>query len=112
MKRVADIMIQAKTLAVPVRGYVSTVIACPYEGTVEPAKVAEAAQKLLELGNIKPQVISNLGLPIYTGCYEVSLGDTIGVGTPGAIHNLLDTLERYQVPFQYVVRYFESLSAQ
>eukprot|EP01067_Filipodium_phascolosomae_P003152 Filipodium_phascolosomae@DN2570_c0_g1_i5.p1 len=95
MKRVADIMIQAKTLAVPVRGYVSTVIACPYEGTVEPAKVAEAAQKLLELG-----------------CYEVSLGDTIGVGTPGAIHNLLDTLERYQVPFQRLAVHFHDTYGQ
>ena len=50
-----------------VRGYVSCALGCPYEGRVLPAKVAEVAARLFELG-----------------CYEISLGDTIGVGTPRA----------------------------
>jgi isopropylmalate/homocitrate/citramalate synthase len=55
-----------------IRGYISCVLGCPYEGDVAPARVIEVAQALLELG-----------------CYEVSLGDTIGVGTPVAARRLL-----------------------
>jgi hydroxymethylglutaryl-CoA lyase len=63
---------------VPVRGYVSCVVACPYEGAVDPAVVVELTEKLLAMG-----------------CYEVSLGDTIGVGTPASIGVMLDAvLER------------------
>ena len=51
---------------VKIRGYVSCVIGCPYEGPIDPLKVADVSQKMLDLG-----------------CYEISLGDTIGVGTPG-----------------------------
>lgn len=56
-----------------VRGYVSTVIACPYQGVIEPKEVAQVVEKMLELG-----------------CYEVSLGDTIGVGTPKSTKRMLD----------------------
>ena len=56
-----------------VRGYVSTVIACPYQGATEPKKVAEVVEKMLDLG-----------------CHEVSLGDTIGVGTPESTRRMLD----------------------
>ncbi|KAG5355662.1 Hydroxymethylglutaryl-CoA lyase [Yarrowia sp. B02] len=62
---------------VKVRGYLSTVIGCPYDGPTEPARVAELAQRLIDLG-----------------CYEVSLGDTIGVGTPGTIEMMLDQVMR------------------
>lgn len=62
---------------VKVRGYLSTVIGCPYDGPTEPARVAELAQRLVDLG-----------------CYEVSLGDTIGVGTPGTIEMMLDQVLR------------------
>jgi hydroxymethylglutaryl-CoA lyase len=55
-----------------VRGYVSCVIACPYEGGIDPRDVARVAERLAELG-----------------CYEVSLGDTIGVGTPGSVRAML-----------------------
>jgi isopropylmalate/homocitrate/citramalate synthase len=58
-----------------VRGYVSTVIACPYEGPIKPQAVADMARKMLDMG-----------------CYEISLGDTIGVGTPADISRLLDTV--------------------
>jgi hydroxymethylglutaryl-CoA lyase len=71
-KPVIEAALQTNT---PVRGYVSTVIACPYVGKIEPTKVCDVVEQLLALG-----------------CYEVSLGDTIGVGTPGSIKILLDHL--------------------
>lgn len=58
-----------------VRGYISCVIACPYEGPQAPEKTVVLAEQLLELG-----------------CYEVSLGDTIGIGTPGQVAPLLDAV--------------------
>lgn len=62
----------AKENNIKVRGYVSCIAGCPYQGYVDPLKVREVTQILLE-----------------KGCYEVSLGDTIGVGTPGAIATVL-----------------------
>lgn len=56
-----------------VRGYVSCVMGCPYEGSIEPKAVAKVSKSLLDMG-----------------CYEVSLGDTIGVGTPKSTSLLLD----------------------
>src|SRR5262249_24301885 len=61
----SEIVPPAREAALTVRAYVSTVWGCPYEGTVDPAVAVRIAQKLLDLG-----------------CYQVSLGDTIGVGTP------------------------------
>jgi len=58
-----------------VRGYVSCVMGCPYEGNIDPAVVVEVSNKLLDLG-----------------CYEVSLGDTIGIGNAGMTSQLLDTV--------------------
>ena len=55
-----------------VRGYVSCVAGCPYEGSIAPTSVARVAEALMSVG-----------------CYEVSLGDTIGVGTPGTISRML-----------------------
>ena len=76
---VAESLARIRELAAPalerdmrIRGYVSCVLGCPYEGAVEESLVVEIAQALLELG-----------------CYEVSLGDTIGVGTPVAARRLL-----------------------
>lgn len=60
---------------VPLRGYVSCVIACPYDGPTPPAAVARVAEALLAMG-----------------CYEVSLGDTIGAGAPASLRPLLDAL--------------------
>lgn len=65
----------ARQHGLPVRGYVSCVIACPYEGRIAPKHAAHIAEQLLEMG-----------------CYQVSLGDTIGVGTPHTIQQLLDEL--------------------
>ncbi|CAN1250345.1 Hydroxymethylglutaryl-CoA lyase, mitochondrial, partial [Linum perenne] len=56
----------AKEHSIPVRGYVSCVVGCPEEGAISPSKVAYVAKALYDMG-----------------CYEISLGDTIGVGTPG-----------------------------
>ena len=68
-------MAAAHEAGVKVRGYVSCVIACPYEGAVAPTKVAEVSQRLADIG-----------------CYEVSLGDTIGVGTPASVTRMLEAV--------------------
>jgi hydroxymethylglutaryl-CoA lyase len=70
--RFEPVMEAAQKHGMKVRGYVSTVIACPYDGKVAPAKVAEVSERLFRMG-----------------CYEISLGDTIGVGTPGHVRALL-----------------------
>ncbi|XDA96799.1 hydroxymethylglutaryl-CoA lyase [Sulfitobacter sp. LCG007] len=62
----------ARHIDLPVRGYVSCVIECPYDGKVAPAKVAEVADRLFSMG-----------------CYEISLGDTVGAGTPDSIARML-----------------------
>jgi hydroxymethylglutaryl-CoA lyase len=65
----------AKTHGISIRGYVSCVIACPYEGKIPPQKVAEVTAMLYNLG-----------------CREISLGDTIGIGTPGSTIEMLDSV--------------------
>ncbi len=75
LDRFAPIMEAAKVAQLPVRGYISCVVGCPYEGAVDPDKVAEVALRLHDMG-----------------CYEVSLGDTTGVGTPGSITRLIETV--------------------
>jgi len=72
LARFAPVIAEARKSGIDVRGYISCVLGCPYEGAVAPAKVAEVAQKLLALG-----------------CSEISLGDTIGVGTAGAAQALV-----------------------
>ena len=66
MRRFEDVMAIAKRENIRVRGYVSCVMGCPYEGEIDPILVSQVASKLYEMG-----------------CYEISLGDTIGIGTPG-----------------------------
>ena len=75
--RFLPVMAAARERGVAVRGYVSCVVACPYEGPVAPAKVAEVAQRLMDIG-----------------CEEVSLGDTIGVGTPATVLRMLEACAR------------------
>jgi hydroxymethylglutaryl-CoA lyase len=72
IERFVPVMNAARARGIPVRGYVSCVIACPYEGEIAPTKVAEVAQRLVDIG-----------------CDEVSLGDTIGVGTPASVVRML-----------------------
>ena len=75
--RFVPVMEKAYNCGIAVRGYISCVLGCPYEGNIRPDQVAEVADKLFSLG-----------------CYEISLGDTIGVGTPGSTAALLSTLLR------------------
>ncbi len=72
LARFAPVLARAKADGVPVRGYVSTVLGCPYQGEVPVADVVRVARALHAMG-----------------CYEVSLGDTIGVGTPGRARAML-----------------------
>ena len=80
LKRFEPVVSAASALEIPVRGYVSCVVGCPYEGAVAPEKVAQVAKTLYEMG-----------------CYEVSLGDTVGVGNPDSIRRMLDACAR-EVP--------------
>jgi hydroxymethylglutaryl-CoA lyase len=73
LKRFEPILSAASALEIPVRGYVSCVVGCPYEGAVAPEQAAGVAKTLYDMG-----------------CYEVSLGDTIGVGNPASIQRLLE----------------------
>jgi hydroxymethylglutaryl-CoA lyase len=73
LERFRPVADAARAANVRVRGYVSCVLGCPYEGEVKPDKAAEVAAALLDMG-----------------CYEVSLGDTIGVGTPGKTQALIE----------------------
>ena len=75
LQRFTEVMTAANAAGMPVRGYASCVLGCPYEGVISPQKVAEVTGKLLDMG-----------------CYEVSLGDTIGTGTAGSMQSLLDAL--------------------
>lgn len=77
LTRFQDVMDAAKKAQVKVRGYVSTVVGCPYEGKIKPSAVVRVVDKLLEMG-----------------CYEISLGDTIGVGTPGSFTEMLREVTR------------------
>ena len=73
LERFAPVVEAAKTHGMRVRGYISCAAGCPYEGEVAPRAVADLAGKLYRMG-----------------CYEVSLGDTIGVGTPRKIRALIE----------------------
>ncbi|MCP3906413.1 MAG: hydroxymethylglutaryl-CoA lyase [Oceanicoccus sp.] len=75
LARANSVIDAAKAANIPVRGYISCVVGCPYEGDIAPEKVTYIAKRLLAMG-----------------CYEISLGDTIGVGTPAAVATLLDDL--------------------
>ena len=75
LERFEDIFKKARQKKISVRGYVSCIVECPYEGKVKPEKVLEVTSRLLDMG-----------------CYEVSLGDTIGKGTPKTVETLLKVI--------------------
>ncbi len=77
LARFAPVVKAAHSAGVKVRGYVSCVLGCPYEGAIAPAAVALVAQKLDAMG-----------------CYEISLGDTIGVGTPVAAQRMIEAVAK------------------
>ncbi|KAH7521149.1 hypothetical protein FEM48_Zijuj07G0002600 [Ziziphus jujuba var. spinosa] len=73
--RYRDVVLAAKELSIPVRGYISCVVGCPVEGNVSPSQVAYVVRELYDMG-----------------CSEISLGDTIGVGTPGTVIPMLEAV--------------------
>ncbi|XP_060644102.2 3-hydroxymethyl-3-methylglutaryl-CoA lyase, cytoplasmic isoform X2 [Anolis sagrei] len=75
MERFEVVVKSARNMDIPVRGYVSCALGCPYEGSIAPAKVAQISKRLYSMG-----------------CYEISLGDTIGVGTPGSMRRMLESV--------------------
>ncbi|XP_058051488.1 hydroxymethylglutaryl-CoA lyase, mitochondrial isoform X2 [Ahaetulla prasina] len=82
LQRFSDVLQASKEASIPVRGYVSCVLGCPYEGKISPTKVAEVSKKMYAMG-----------------CYEISLGDTIGVGTPGNMKEMLSAVLK-EVPVE------------
>jgi hydroxymethylglutaryl-CoA lyase len=94
LARFAPVLAAAKADGIRVRGYVSCVVGCPYQGEVAPAEVAKVAKALLDMG-----------------CYEISLGDTIGVGTPAKVHAMLDAVLAV-VPVSQVAVHFHDTYGQ
>lgn len=94
LARFVPVIDAAKLEGVRVRGYVSCVLGCPYEGEVAPDAVAGVAATLFDMG-----------------CYEVSLGDTIGVGTPGKTRRMLDAVAR-RVPIDKLAGHYHDTYGQ
>ncbi|MDK8462013.1 hydroxymethylglutaryl-CoA lyase [Marinobacter sp. SS13-12] len=94
LERFLPVMEAAKQHQIPVRGYVSTVLGCPYEGDIAPEQVAKVAKALAEMG-----------------CYEISLGDTIGVGTPLKAKRMLEAVAA-EVPIEKLAAHFHDTYGQ
>uniref|UniRef100_A0A0V0IFQ1 hydroxymethylglutaryl-CoA lyase n=1 Tax=Solanum chacoense TaxID=4108 RepID=A0A0V0IFQ1_SOLCH len=94
LSRYRDVALAAKSHSIPVRGYVSCVVGCPIEGAVSPSKVAHVAKELVDMG-----------------CFEISLGDTIGVGTPGTVIPMLDAVTQV-VPVEKLAVHFHDTYGQ
>ena len=92
--RFEPVMAAAQAAGIRVRGYVSCVLGCPYEGEISPEAVASVAATLFEMG-----------------CYEVSLGDTIGAGTPGKTRRMLDAVAR-RVPVDKLAGHYHDTYGQ
>ena len=90
IERFVPVIESAREHGVAVRGYVSTVVGCPYQGDVPPEKVAEVSKALFDLG-----------------CYEISLGDTIGVGTPLKVQTMLAEVSK-AVPMEKLAGHFHN----
>jgi hydroxymethylglutaryl-CoA lyase len=94
LERFVPLMDAAQQQGIRVRGYVSCVLGCPYEGEVAPAQVASVAKALYAMG-----------------CYEISLGDTIGTGTPGKTRHLLNVVGR-EIPRHLLAGHFHDTYGQ
>ncbi|WP_398314232.1 hydroxymethylglutaryl-CoA lyase [Zoogloea sp.] len=94
LDRFVPVVEAARAAGVRVRGYVSCVLGCPYEGEVAPEAVAGVAATLFDMG-----------------CYEVSLGDTIGTGTPGKTRRMLDAVAR-RVPIDKLAGHYHDTYGQ
>ncbi len=93
-ERMTPVIAEARRLKLPVRGYLSTVIGCPYEGWIDPGRVAQLTERLLA-----------------AGVDEVSLGDTIGVGTPRQVRALLAAVAG-RVPLARIAVHFHDTYGQ
>ena len=94
LERFVPVIEAAKAQGIPVRGYVSTVMGCPYEGEIAPEKVAQVAKALYDMG-----------------CYEISLGDTIGTGTPLKAKRMLEAVNKH-VPMHLLAAHFHDTYGQ
>jgi hydroxymethylglutaryl-CoA lyase len=93
-ERFAPVAEAARTRNIRVRGYISTVIDCPYEGPIAPQAVAGVAAKLFALG-----------------CYEISLGDTIGTGTPARIQTMIEAVAT-RIPIAHLAGHYHDTYGQ
>lgn len=93
-ERFVPIMKLAKKHKIKVRGYLSVCFGCPFEGEVSEKKVVQLAKKLIDLG-----------------CYEVSIGDTIGVAHPGQVHSLFSKLKK-AIPLKKLAGHFHDTRGQ
>jgi hydroxymethylglutaryl-CoA lyase len=94
IERFRPVIARARADGVKVRGYISCVLGCPYDGEVKPRAVVDVARVLWDLG-----------------CYEVSLGDTIGVGTPRKTRELLQAVAGH-VPIAHLAMHFHDTYGQ
>ena len=94
LERFKPVIAAAKQANIAVRGYVSCVVGCPYEGDISADKVADVSTKLFDMG-----------------CYEISLGDTVGVGTPGKVQEMIRAVSA-QVPMQHLAVHFHDTYGQ
>jgi isopropylmalate/homocitrate/citramalate synthase len=90
-ERFAPVIAAARAADIPVRGYVSCVLTCPYEGDIAPDAVGRVADRLFQLG-----------------CYEISLGDTIGAGTPVRVQAMLDAVLARVPPARLAVHFHDT----
>ena len=94
LERYAPVMAAAQSADIPVRGYISCALTCPYEGDIAPDAVARVSERLFRIG-----------------CYEISVGDTIGAGTPLRVQNMLDAVLK-RVPVRQVAVHFHDTYGQ
>lgn len=94
LDRFAPVLEAAQSRSMRVRGYISCVLGCPYEGAIAPERVADVAERLYAMG-----------------CYEISLGDTIGVGTPLAARRMIETVAE-RVPIERLAAHFHDTYGQ
>ncbi|MFD2205230.1 hydroxymethylglutaryl-CoA lyase [Kiloniella antarctica] len=94
LERFTPVIETAKKADIKVRGYVSCVLGCPYEGNIAPEKVAEVSQDLFDMG-----------------CTEISLGDTIGVGTPLSTRRMIEAVTK-RVPLEHIAGHYHDTYGQ
>ncbi|MBC2677847.1 hydroxymethylglutaryl-CoA lyase [Pseudomonas baltica] len=94
LQRFEPVLAAAAQRGIKVRGYVSCVLGCPYEGEIAAVQVRDVASAMLQMG-----------------CYEISLGDTLGVGTPGAARQLIEVVAQ-RVPRAHLAGHFHDTYGQ